>query len=292
MTRFKLHRAAKASLGPRFFTALTMLALFAALTVGLAGPLRAADREKVAAFLQVTGFDVALDSIALSAVSAPQMLGLERDEFGTQWTRLAESVFDTEVMRTRATDILEQTLEDGLLVHAADFYASDLGQRLVEAENASHFGDDDQKQAEGAALVTQLQDTEDPRIGLYERMSIAIDPSNIGAQAMTEIQVRFILAAAYAGLVELRTDEAGLRAALTENAEEMQREMAESSLRNAAYTYREFSLEEVTTYTEALEDPDMMMVYELMNAVHFEVMSNRFEALASRMGQIQPEQEL
>lgn len=109
---------------------------------------------------------------------------------------------------------------------------------------------------------------------------------------MTEIQVRFILAASYAGVIELRTDEHGLRALLNENAEEMAEAIEMSSLANAAYTYRDFILEELVEYTEALEHPDMMTVYELMNAVHFEVMSNRFEALALRMGDIQPVQDL
>lgn len=256
------------------------------------GPATAADRDRVVAFLEVTGFDVALDSIALSATAAPQMLGFEADDFGTQWTLLAESVFDSTLMRSRAADILEATLEDDLLAHAAAFYASDLGQRLVAVENGSHLEDDDAKNAIGAELLDAFEETNDPRIDLFKRMSHAIDPKNIGLQAITEIQVRFILAASYAGVISLRTDEDGLRAALAENADEMKMEAERSNLRNAAYTYRDFTLEEVTAYTEALEHPDMMTVYELMNAVHFEVMSNRFEALAARMGQIQPEQEL
>ena len=43
---------------------------------------RAADRDRIEAFLEVTGFDVALDSIASSASAAPQMLGLEAEQFG------------------------------------------------------------------------------------------------------------------------------------------------------------------------------------------------------------------
>jgi hypothetical protein len=79
---------------------------------------------------------------------------------------------------------------------------------------------------------------------------------------------------------------------LTENAEEFAQDREVAGLRNAAYTYRDFTLAELTEYTEALEDPTMMRLYELMNAVHFEVMSNRFEALAIAMGQVQPQQDL
>lgn len=253
---------------------------------------KAADRDKVTAFLQVTGFDVAIDSIALSASSAPLMLGLEEEAFGLEWTLLANKVFDTDLMQERATDILEATLSDEVLAHGAAFYASDLGQRLVEVENASHLADDDEKVSEGERLLSEWGDEGTEREDLFTRMNHAIDPQDIGMQAVAEIQVRFILAATYAGVVELRTDEDGLRATLLENAEEFAEERERNSMRNAAYTYQSFSLEELTAYTEALEDPMMMQLYELMNAVHFEVMSNRFEALALAMGQIQPQQEL
>ncbi|SMP09859.1 DUF2059 domain-containing protein [Shimia sagamensis] len=253
---------------------------------------QAADRDNVAAFLSITGFDVAIDSIALSATSAPDLLGMNQGDFGAQWTAVAEDVFDTELMQNRALNILEATLDDELLAHAASFYASDLGQRLVQVENDSHMADDDEKNLVGNAMLSDMQESEDPRIDLFRRMSVAIDPNDIGPQAMTEIQVRFILAASYAGVIDLRTDEDGLRALLNENAEEMADAIETSSLANAAYTYRDFSLEELVAYTEALEHPDMMTVYELMNAVHFEVMSNRFEALALRMGDIQPVQDL
>ncbi|WP_294220196.1 DUF2059 domain-containing protein [uncultured Shimia sp.] len=253
---------------------------------------QAADRDNVAAFLHITGFDVAIDSIALSATSAPDLLGMNQGDFGAQWTAVAEDVFDTDLMQNRALNILEATLDDDLLAHAASFYASDLGQRLVQVENDSHMADDDEKNLVGNAMLSDMQENEDPRIDLFRRMSVAIDPNDIGPQAMTEIQVRFILAASYAGVIDLRTDEDGLRALLNENAEEMADAIETSSLANAAYTYRDFSLEELVAYTEALEHPDMMTVYELMNAVHFEVMSNRFEALALRMGDIQPVQDL
>lgn len=253
---------------------------------------QAADRDDVAAFLNITGFDVAIDSIALSATSAPDLLGMNQGDFGAQWTAVAEDVFDTELMQNRALDILEATLDDNLLAHAASFYASDLGQRLVDVENASHMADDEEKNVVGNAMLADLEARADPRIDLFRRMSVAIDPNDIGPQAMTEIQVRFILAASYAGVIDLRTDEDGLRALLNENAAEMADAIETSSLANAAHTYRDFSLEELAAYTEALEHPDMMTVYELMNAVHFEVMSNRFEALALRMGDIQPVQDL
>ena len=125
--------------------------------ISILSPARAAERERIEAFLGTTGFDVALDSIAFASASAPEMLGLERGAFGADWERVADTVFDKQTMRRIALDILEQTLSDEALNHAVEFYASDLGQRLVEAENASHMIEDDtEKQAQGRALIADM----------------------------------------------------------------------------------------------------------------------------------------
>lgn len=266
--------------------------LAAVLALASVVPGWAADRADVEGFLKVTGFDVAIEAIALSAEGAPDMLGLEAGDFGAEWRFVSKQVFDPQFMKERATVILVATLEDDYLSHASTFYGSDLGLRLVEAENTSHFEEDEAKYEAGREIVSQMVADGSPRIELLQRMNHAIDPNDIGPRAVQEIQVRFIMAAAFAGVIELRVDEEGLRAAMAENETAMRLEMEAASLANAAYTYREFSDAEVLAYAQALEHPDMQVVYELMNAVHFEVMMNRFEALATRLGDMHPQQDL
>ena len=134
----------------------------------LVPPAQAAERTRIQAFLSVTGFDVALDSITLSASDAPAMLGLDAGRFGADWTRLTKEVFDTEVMREMALDILENTLSSEALGHAAEFYASDLGQRRVDVENAAHMEEDGSiKQTEGGALIAQMLREGSPRLEYY-----------------------------------------------------------------------------------------------------------------------------
>ena len=130
------------------------------------------------------------------------------------------------------------------------------------------------------------------RVMAFERMGQAIDPNDIGPKAFQEVQIRFVLAAAYAGIIQLRTDEDGLRAAVAEDYESLRDLINESALVANAWTYRDFSDKDVLIYAEALEHPDMATVYELMNAVHYEVMMNRFEALALMLGQLGHAQEL
>lgn len=253
----------------------------------------AADKSRLQAFLNVTGFDVALESIQLSASSAPQMLGIDPGAFGSEWTRLSESVFDTDVMRDMALNILSETLTDDLLNHGAEFYASDLGQRLVAEENASHMMEGDEiKQVEGTALIAEMVKTGAPRLETLKRMNRAIDASGSGVRALQEIQLRFLLAASAAGIVELRMDADDLREALKSQEPELRRAINQSALAGAAYTYRNFSDADIKAYMEALEDPQMQEIYELMNAVQHEIMANRFETLAAKMAGLQPGQDI
>lgn len=260
---------------------------------GLVGPARAAERDKLAAFLSVTGFDVALDSLRLSASSAPMMLGLDPGVFGAQWTRLADRVFETDGMRDMALDILSETLSDELLAHAAGYYASDLGQRLVEAENDGHMMEDDgRKQEDGAMLIAAMVEAGSPRLATIQRMIRAIDITGNSARALQEVQFRFLMAASAAAVIDLKMDADELRSFLRSREGEVRRSIQKSALASAAYTYQSFSDEELLAYTEALEDPQMQDVYQLMNAIQFEIMANRFEVLAAEMAKLQPGQEL
>jgi hypothetical protein len=253
-------------------------------------PARAADRDRLEAYLEVTGFGVALDSIALAAADAPAMLGLEASDFGYEWERVAREVFDTDRMRETALDMLSETLSDEMLSHAAEFYASDLGQRLVAVENASHMReDDDAKRDEGLELLTEMP--EDRREVLRD-MNAAVDSAGTGVRAVQEIQVRFLLAASYAGMLDYDLDEQALRALMAEGEAELRAQIEASALANAAATYASLSTEDLRAYVEALEHPVMARVYELMNAVQYEIMANRFEVLAARMAELQPAQEL
>ena len=120
-----------------FLTGVFALTLGLLVTLTASQGARAADRDRVEAFLQVTGFDVALDSIALAAEDAPTMLGLRAEEFGFQWKQAAEEVFERELMHGMALDILEQALSDELLSHAAIRCFISASSSLSMARNSS-----------------------------------------------------------------------------------------------------------------------------------------------------------
>lgn len=261
----------------------------------LAAPVAAQQpaRPQVEAFLEVTGFDVALESIRLSADAAPQMLGLAADDFGSEWQRLVREVFETQLMHDMAIDILEKTLSEPLLTHAADFYASDLGQRLVAVENSSHMVEEEGLKSEsGGQIIAGLTRIGSPRVELLERLNAASGSEDTALRSIQEVQIRFLLAAAGAGVIELQMDEPDLREAMRGQAEELRAGLRQSALEGAAYTYQAFSDDEVLAYAKALEHPDMQKVYELMNVVQYEIMANRFEAVADRLRDMQPSQDL
>ena len=254
---------------------------------------QAKDRAEVERFLNVTGFDVSLDSIRLSAKSAPMMLGLDADDFGYQWTLLANDIFASEIMREMALDMLSEALSAELLEHAVGFYASELGERLVEVENASHLSDDNELKSEsGEAIVDGLIRIGSPRIELLKRMNAASDAAGTSVRAIQEVQVRFLMAAAGAGVIELSLDEADLREMLRNEEAELRFSLQASGLAGAAYTYQAFSDSEVEEYTKALENPKMQKIYDLMNAVQFSIMPDRYEELAVRMATLQPSEDL
>lgn len=267
----------------------TLALLFA----GLAGSARAADPARVDDFLEVTGFDIALESIRLSADSAPQMLGIDAEDFGSEWSRLVREVFDTDLMLAMGSEILSNTLSDEALEHAAGFYAGDLGKRLVVAENASHMKEDDDAKSEaGKAIIEGLNRIGSPRVALLARLNAASDVEDSSIRAIQEVQIRFLMAAANAGVIKLQMEEPDLREMLRVGEDEMREAIKANALASSAYTYQAFSDAEIESYAEALEHPTMQEVYALMNAVQFEIMANRYEAVAQRLAGMQPSQDL
>ncbi|MEO3414142.1 DUF2059 domain-containing protein [Roseovarius sp. CAU 1744] len=259
------------------------------MSISVGSAVQAADRARLENFLVVTGFDVSLDSIALAAKDAPSMLGMAASDFGSEWTTTSEEVFDTDRMRETALEILSQTLDDRLLDHAIDFYGSPLGQRLVEVENISHMDEND---AERVSLGTEIVEEGGDRIEYLRRMNDAIDSADTSVKGMHEIQFRFLMAASNAGVLEQEIDAEALRALLSESEDALRETLKQSGLISAAYTYRDLSDADLLAYAEALEHPDMKQLYVLMNAVQYEIMANRFEALADRMADLSPGLEL
>lgn len=252
----------------------------------------AADRDKIEAFMEVTGFDQALYAMRTSASDAPGMLGLDADDFGLSWKMLADELFENEALKDDALEILEQALSDEVLAHAAEFYASDLGQRLVEAENESHFADDAMKSEKGAVLAAALIDRNSPQPQYFLDMAEDIGSVDNGIKAYREVQVRFLMAAMNAGIMSQRLSEEELREVLGKQDDDIRAAIKENMIASNAYTYRDFNDDDMLAYRDALRTPEMKEVYELMNGIQYAIMADRYEKMASRLAELHPSQEL
>ncbi|CUH82402.1 hypothetical protein TRM7557_03919 [Tritonibacter multivorans] len=244
-------------------------------------------------FLNITGFDVALDSIAHSAENAPAMIGLDARSFGVTWESIADEVFDPENIRDMAVLMLRETLSPEALDHANSFYASDLGKKLVRAENASHdIVDGDVTLEAGSRIIAQMVQESDPKIEVFRRMTDAISDSDDTLRAVQTVQLRFLNAASDAGIIDLRMDPETLEQALREQEPFLRLSISEGALASNAYTYQGFTIDELNAYVDALEHPLMQEVYSLLNSVQYEIQANRYEALARRMTELAPNSDL
>ena len=93
-------------------------------------------------------------------------------------------------------------------------------------------------------------------------------------------------------MIELQLEEEDLREMLSSQEDDMRLSIQANAMSGSAYTYQSFSDEDVKAYADALENPKMQRVYELMNAVQYEIMANRFEAMATEMSKLQPTTDL
>jgi hypothetical protein len=133
----------------------------------------------------------------------------------------------------------------------------------VTAENESHGLEFEDREAEGARLAKALSARGSPQPQYFLDMAESIGYVGATIKAYREVQVRFLMAASLAGLIDQQFDEVDLRAMLAQLDDEVRRAM-----------------------------PQMMEVYELMNAIHFTIMADRFERMALEMVNLTPTQEL
>ena len=260
--------------------------------VGATKPAAAADRDALREFLEVTGFDVAIASMQQGAMSGPALAGAAPDEFGANWSRLAEVIFDPDSMIDRALDMMEAVMPDELVAHGIDFYGSELGRRLVEVENTSHMEEDEVKVEGGEAMIALLAAEDPDRLAQMQALSRATGTADNSVRAIIEVQVRYLVAASRAGIIKLRVDETELRLMLQSQADPMRAEVEKGAVRSAAWAYRDISTEDLATYTKVLEDPTMRQVYEVLNAVQFELMAERYERLAAALSELHPQQDI
>ena len=142
------------------------------------------------------------------------------------------------------------------------------------------------------AIVSDLIDDNSPRLQMFRDMSDAIGGIDNSVRSVIEIQVRYFMAAMAAGSIEGDLSEEDLRGMLASQAEDIRQNVELYSMLGSAYTYRDLSDEDLAEYVSALQDPKMRQVYEILNAIQFEVMAERYERLAAALVDLAPQQDI
>ncbi len=225
-------------------------------------------------------------------MAGPGIAGTAPGDFGSEWVRLARTIFDPDEMIERAVDMMAAVMPDDLVDHGADFYASDLGQRIVAVENAAHMTPEEQKYPEAERILGELSRTNSPRIAWFNAMTVAIGGVDSSVRSLIEVQVRYLLASMAAGSAGIEMSEEDLRGLFRAQIPEIRKEVQLYSLLSSAYAYRDISDADIEAYVAALEHPKMRQVYEILNAIQFEVMAERYEELAGALAQLSPQQDI
>lgn len=274
------------------FNRLMTGAAMAVAAICFGAALAAADRETSREFLEVTGFDVAITALQQGAMNGPGIAGSDPDAFGSEWVRLAREIFEPEAMIDETLDMMEAIMPQDLVDHGIAFYGSPLGQKLVAAENAAQTADPDAQYAEGELIVTRLADENPARLNEYRLMADAIGGVDSSVRAVIELQVRYLTSAMAAGASDIQYSEEELRAILKGQEPQLRDSIQSSGVLASAYVYRDFTDEEVVEYREALEEPEMMQVYEILNGIQYEIMGDRYGKLAARLSDLAPQQDI
>ncbi|PID36999.1 MAG: hypothetical protein CR993_02175 [Rhodobacterales bacterium] len=259
--------------------------------IGFAGGALAADRAEMRRFLEVTGFDVAITSMRESAKAGPALTGDAANTFAHSYEELVDQIFVPEEMLGRALDMMEAVMPAALVEYGIGFYGSDLGQRLVAVENASHMTPDAERMALGEEIVAQLMEANPARIKDYRAMQEAIGGTDTSLAALIEIQLRYIMAAD-AARGEQTYSEDELRTLLMQSEPQMRAHLDSYALVASAYAYRDIPDADIKAYREVLESDEMRQVYEILNAVQNEIMAERYETLAAELAKLPPVQSL
>ena len=123
-------------------------------------------------------------------------------------------------------------------------------------------------------------------------MMEAIGGVESSVRSAIELQVRYFLAAMAAGAIDDEISEEDLRGMFASQAGEMRENVRLYSVLNSAYAYRDVTDQDMTDYVAALEHPKMRQVYEILNAIQFEIMAERYERLAAALADLHPQQDI
>ncbi|QUJ77649.1 DUF2059 domain-containing protein [Sulfitobacter albidus] len=171
---------------------------------------------------------------------------------GAAWNQQVARIYDRERLAEGIRAGLEPSVTGDTLETAIEFFASDLGQRVLTLENSAREAMADAQIEEAArARHAQISGTNDPRLAQIARMIDAGDLINRNVTSALNSNVQFMRALVDGGLYEMSEDEI-LSDVLAE------RDSIEADTTGWIYAflllaYSPLTLEELTAYADFSE---------------------------------------
>ncbi len=245
-------------------------------------------QNSMAHFLAVTGFDQTVVSLKLNVMHAPHVFGMQRSRLQADWLAVVEVIFDETDMLKRLEAKLANSLTENSQLFAVEFYGSDLGRRIADAESKAldPFQSDDQN-AKATAMF--FDGRPDRRSKLHDLKTVTETLAH-SFQVFTLVQTSFLKAAKVAGVQNDVYDTEKLETFATSDLSTFTISLTERALVQAAGTYRAFSDDDLDIYLAALQDKNMREAYRLVNEVLIHLLIDRLNAVAKELSKLKKAQ--
>lgn len=253
----------------------------------LAPAAAAADLGKTRALLVGIGLpDAMAYSRALLVAGADDPQAMLAPPVAKRWRETAARLFDPDEVLDRAVSGVAATLSDAELAEIADFTQSPLGQRILAEERAATDVDRiDEIEAETEAHFATLGPDDADRMAQYGRIADhfgAVDQAVTGAM---NLQVAIILGMQASGrLPGGALSEEDVLAFIAGQEETIRAATVDYILKDFAYTYRNLSDADISTYVEILGTDGARRLYVAVQNATLEVYIRDAKLLGRALG--------
>lgn len=250
----------------------------------------AQDSEKMRTMMMAIGADAWIESFAQGMARSENPAGGEVD---LGWKQAAGEVFQHKVIFDELTASMAGLLDDDELDGILSFLATDVGRRVtrmeIEAQNPDISAGVD---LAGAQILADLKANDQDRLAAYREMLQAIDAVESGVTTALNMNFAVLSGMSASGRTSIQMSEGEILTMLAAQEDQIRTQIEAASLENAAFTYRDLSEEDLSTYVDFLTSDVGRKLYSLMNSLADKIMAERGRAFGARIVELQGLKEL
>ena len=244
-------------------------------------------------FLELIGYDTYIEGFVDSLVQSDGQLGGDGSDLSIAWDLAASTVFVPSEMIGEVVVHLDETLKQGDLEAAVDFYQSDLGRLVTEMEvKAQAPGMAQEADARGAEILADLIEREDDRLEAYTGLIEALGALDSGVVTAMNLNFAIYDGMSRSGRLPYQLSEAEILNLVSSQQEKMRSQIRNQLYISFAYTYRDLSDEDLAKYVAFLISDTGRAVYGSLELSMERVLSQRARDFGGKLAEFQGIQEL